>query len=167
MTPERRREIERVYHEALERGAGERATFLAGVCAGDDALRREVESLLEHQAKASGPGQLVGRALGVYQLQAVIGAGGMGEVYRAVDTRLNRTVAVKVLPDHVSHDPERRDRFKQEARIISSLNHPNICVLYDVGVQDGIQYLVMEHIDGETLHDRLRRGPVAPDRALE
>jgi serine/threonine protein kinase len=91
----------------------------------------------------------------------------MGEVYRAVDTRLDRVVAIKILPDHFSEDPERRERFTREAKIISSLNHPHICALYDVGVQDRTQFLVMEYVDGETLHDRIRRGPVPLKPALE
>jgi Tol biopolymer transport system component/predicted Ser/Thr protein kinase len=193
MTPEQWRRIEGLYHAALERDAAERAAFLDAACGGDEELRGEVESLLRQRSTAkdfievpavqvhhsllsralggihdaSASGQLVGRALGVYELQALIGAGGMGEVYRAVDTRLNRTVAVKVLPPHVSNDPGRRERFKREAKIISSLNHPHICALYDVGGENGLDYLVMEHIEGETLQQRLEQGPLAPDRALE
>jgi len=190
MTPERWREIERLYHAALERDADERAAFLADACGGDQALRGEVESLLDHQARAgafietpavqgrlasavrrleqsSVPGRFVGRTFGSYEVKALIAAGGMGEVYRAVDTRLNRTVAIKTLPEHLAKDPEHRERFKREARIISSLNHPNICTLYDVGTQDDIHYLVMEHIDGETLQRRLERGPLPLAHALE
>ena len=85
----------------------------------------------------------------------------MGEVYRARDTRLERTVAVKILPSHLSENPEAKQRFDQEARTISSVNHPNICTLYDVGHQDGTDYLVMEYLEGETLADRLRKGPAA------
>jgi eukaryotic-like serine/threonine-protein kinase len=91
----------------------------------------------------------------------------MGEVYRALDTRLNRAVAIKTLPEHLSNDPDRRERFDREARIVSSLNHPHICTLHDVGMQDNIHYLVMEHIDGETLQQRLERGPLPLARALE
>ena len=116
---------------------------------------------------ASLPGRFVGHAFGAYEVQALIAAGGMGEVYRAVDTRLNRTVALKTLPGHLSHDPERRARFTREARIVSSLNHPHICTLYDVGVQDEVDYLVMEHVDGETLQARLERGRLPLARALE
>ena len=86
---------------------------------------------------------------GSYEVKALIAAGGMGEVYRAVDTRLNRTVAIKTLPEHLSNDPERIERFKREARIVSSLNHPHICTLHDVGTQDNVHYLVMEHLEGE------------------
>jgi len=107
-----------------------------------------------------------GTKLGPYEIQIPLGAGGMGEVYRARDTRLDRTVAVKILPEHLS-SPEARQRFDREARTISSLSHPNVCHLYDVGQQDGIHYLVMEHLEGETLADRLRKGPLALDQVLK
>ena len=107
-----------------------------------------------------------GKRLGPYEIQAPIGAGGMGEVYRAKDTRLDRTVAVKVLPEHLSDDPERRQRFEREARAVSSLNHPHICTLYDVGSQDGLDFLVMELLEGEPLADRLGKGPLPLDQAL-
>src|SRR6476660_2228621 len=90
----------------------------------------------------------------------------MGEVYKAKDTRLDRTVAVKVLPAHLSSSEEVRQRFEREARTISSLSHPHICALYDVGNQDGIEYLVMEYLEGETLADRLARGPLASEQGL-
>ncbi|MGC2821597.1 MAG: serine/threonine-protein kinase [Candidatus Sulfotelmatobacter sp.] len=99
-----------------------------------------------------------GTRLGPYEIQAPLGAGGMGEVYRAKDTRLDRTVAVKILPTHLSADSEFKQRFEREARTVSSLNHPHICHLYDVGSQDGTDFLVMEFLDGETLAERLRRG---------
>jgi len=108
-----------------------------------------------------------GTKLGPYEIQAPLGAGGMGEVYRARDTRLDRTVAVKVLPTHLSDNPEARQRFEREARAISSLNHPNICILHDVGYQDGVDYLVMEYLEGETLADRLMKGPLPLDQALK
>src|ERR1700722_11217983 len=96
-----------------------------------------------------------GTKLGPYEIQSPLGAGGMGEVYRARDTRLDRSVAVKILPSHLSENSDAKQRFDREARTISSLNHPNICTLYDVGHQDGIDYLVMEYLEGETLADRL------------
>ncbi len=99
-----------------------------------------------------------GTKLGPYEIESPLGAGGMGEVYRARDTRLDRTVAIKILPSHLSSDPEFKQRFEREARTVSSLNHPYICQLYDVGQQDGTEFLVMEFLDGETLVDRLRRG---------
>src|ERR1700693_521184 len=108
-----------------------------------------------------------GTRLGPYEILSVLGAGGMGEVYRARDTRLNRVVAIKVLLHHLSSTPQLRERFDREAKPISSLSHPHICPLYDVGHQDGIDYLVMEHLEGETLASRLKKGPLPPDRTLE
>jgi eukaryotic-like serine/threonine-protein kinase len=105
--------------------------------------------------------------LGPYEIQAPLGAGGMGEVYCARDTRLNRTVAVKILPSHLADNPEARQRLDREARTISSLSHPNICLLYDVGTQGGTSYLVMEYLQGETLADRLRKGPLPLDQVLK
>jgi len=105
--------------------------------------------------------------LGPYQIVAPLGAGGMGEVYRARDTRLERFVAIKILPAHLSSDPARRQRFEREAKAISSLNHPHICVLHDVGNQDGTDYLVMECLEGETLAQRLMRGPLPLDQVLK
>src|SRR5437899_10155143 len=99
-----------------------------------------------------------GTQLGPYEISVPLGAGGMGEVYRARDTRLERTVAIKILPSQFSSDPVRKQRFEREARAISGLNHPNICHLYDVGEQNGISYLVMEFLEGETLGEILRRG---------
>src|SRR5271165_2381797 len=107
-----------------------------------------------------------GTRLGPYEIQSPLGAGGMGEVYRARDTRLDRTVAVKILPSHLSDNPEAKQRFDREARAISSLNHPDICTLYDVGHQDGIDFLVMEFLEGETLGERLRKGPLSIEQVL-
>ena len=108
-----------------------------------------------------------GKKLGPYEIVSPLGTGGMGEVYRARDTRLDRTVAVKILPAHLSSNPEAKQRFEREARAISSLNHPHICTLYDVGHQDGTDYLVMEFLEGETLADRLRKGPLPPQQVLK
>ncbi len=108
-----------------------------------------------------------GSRLGPYELLAPIGAGGMGEVYKARDTRLDRTVAIKVLPSELAKDPERRARLEREARAISSLNHPNICTLFDVGNQDGVEFLVMEHLDGESLDKRLAKGPLPPEQTFQ
>ena len=101
-----------------------------------------------------------GAKLGPYEIQSAIGVGGMGEVYRARDTRLGREVAIKVLPQHLSFNPELKERFKREARTISSLNHPRICTLHDIGYQDGIDFLVMEYLEGQSLAERLRKGPL-------
>ena len=108
-----------------------------------------------------------GTKLGPYEILAPLGAGGMGEVYRARDTRLERSVAIKILPAQFSTDPVRKQRFEREAKTISSLNHPNICVLHDVGSQDGVDYLVMECVEGETLAKRLEKGPLPLDQVLK
>ena len=107
-----------------------------------------------------------GTKLGPYEILSPLGAGGMGEVYRARDTRLDRSVAVKILPSHLSEDAEAKQRFDREARTISSLNHPNICTLHDVGHQDGVDYLVMEYLEGQTLADRLSKGPLPVEQVL-
>src|ERR1700752_4304071 len=99
-----------------------------------------------------------GTKLGPYEIESQLGAGGMGEVYRARDTRLDRTVAIKVLASHLSSSPELKQRMEREARAISALNHPHICHLFDIGSQDGTDYLVMEFLEGETLAERLRKG---------
>src|SRR5713101_5735312 len=108
-----------------------------------------------------------GTHLGPYEISTPLGAGGMGEVYRAWDTRLERTVAIKILPAQFSSDPVRKQRFQREAKTISSLNHPHICVLYDVGSQDGVDYLVMECVEGETLAKRLEKGPLPLEQVLK
>jgi serine/threonine protein kinase len=109
----------------------------------------------------------VGARLGPYEIQSAIGAGGMGEVYRARDTRLDRTVAIKILPSHLASRPELRERFEREARTVASLNHPNICTLFDVGHQDGTDFLVMEYLEGETLAGRLAKGALPISQALQ
>src|SRR5271163_993276 len=108
-----------------------------------------------------------GSKLGPYEIGAALGAGGMGEVYRARDTRLERTVAIKILPPQFSSDPVRKQRFEREAKTISTLNHPHICVLYDVGSQDGVDYLVMECLEGESLAKRLEKGPLPLEQVLK
>jgi serine/threonine protein kinase len=162
-------------NQAMKLGPDERAAYLDSQCARDLTLRKEVDSLLAagHVAPSSflqsPPGTQVtattslgilpaGTRLGPYLVQALLGSGGMGEVYRARDTRLDRTVAIKVLPIALSADSARRQRFEREARAISALQHPNICTLYDIGQQDSTEYLVMEFLEGETLAARLRKG---------
>jgi hypothetical protein len=147
MTPEQWQKVDRVWHAVLARPELERDAALAELCAGDDGLRREVESLLANLARASSAGfggpltepeearLTPGTRLGPYEITAAIGAGGMGEVYRARDTRLGRDVAVKVLPFDAANDPERLRRFSEEARAAAALNHPNILAVYDVGSQ--------------------------------
>src|SRR5262245_7788344 len=100
----------------------------------------------------------IGQQLGSYEITSLLGKGGMGEVYKAYDTRLDRTVAIKVLPAHVAHNPESRERLQREARAVAALNHPHICTLHDIGSQDGIDFLVMEFLEGETLATHLAKG---------
>ena len=107
-----------------------------------------------------------GDKLGPYEILSPIGAGGMGEVYKARDTRLDRSVAVKVLPEHIAKREDLRARFEREARAVASLNHPNICTLFDIGSQDGTSYMVMELMEGETLAARIEKGPIPVEQAL-
>ena len=109
---------------------------------------------------------MIGQMLGPYQILEKLGEGGMGEVYKASDSRLNRAVAIKVLPPEVSSDPDRRARFEREAKTVAGLNHPHICTLHDIGEHDGSMFLVMEHVVGETIAERLRRGPIPLEQAL-
>jgi serine/threonine protein kinase len=108
-----------------------------------------------------------GTKLGPYEIEKIIGSGGMGEVYRARDTRLERMVAIKVLAPHLAENPEHRQRLEREAKAVSSLSHPHICPLYDVGHENGVDFLVMEFIEGETLADRLSRGPLPIDEVIQ
>src|SRR5271154_3635814 len=167
MTPERWRQIEDLYHAAQERGPAERAALLEAT---DPDIRARVQQMLaldsDGQILDRAAGSLLadptrtvvapGAQLGPYKIEAQIGAGGMGTVYRAVDTRLGRVVAIKIASERYS------ERFQLEARAISTLNHPNICTLHDVGPN----YLVMEFIEGSTLADELKKGPLAPEIAV-
>jgi serine/threonine protein kinase len=108
-----------------------------------------------------------GTRLGPYEIVAPLGAGGMGEVYRARDTRLDRTVAIKILPSHFADDATRRQRFEREAKVVSSLNRPNICTLHDIGHQDGVDFIVMEYLEGESLAERLEKGPLQAVQVLQ
>ena len=174
MTPERWQEIDRVWHAVLARPEPERAAAIVELCAGDDLLRREVESLLASLGQASAAGfgaspgvaspamTLVGRQLGSYTVTALLGVGGMGEVYRAHDSTLGRDVALKILPDIWLADPDRRMRFEREARLLAALNHPNIAAIYGLhdggppsGTEEPVRALVLELVEGETLSDRL------------
>ena len=178
MNPDRWREVSRIYGAVLTRPPDARAAALDKLCAHDGTLRREVESLLaEDSAVAALDGvaaaglwpaaDLTGRMLGPYRLESVLGAGGMGQVYRAIDTRLNRTVAVKVLPSALADDAQFRARFEREAKSIAALNHPHICTLHDVGDEGGVAFLVMELVQGESLAARLERGSLAFEQALQ
>jgi len=160
MTPERWRRVEAIFNETIALPAGDRAAFLARACGGDETLRAEVTSLLGEAAADEGflerdtlevHAPMVGRALGGYQLQALLGVGGMGEVYRARDAKLGRDVAIKILPRAVTRDPDRLARFEREARMLAALNHPNICAIYGLEEADGVRFLVLELVNGETL----------------
>src|SRR2546426_7517757 len=184
MTPERYREVGQVFRAAAEIPPDRRDAFLNAACGDDKALRQDVESLLvQHsrgegwidgraldvaaQALASRPSESwVGRQVHHYQVSSLHGRGGMGEVYRARDTRLGRDVALKILPIAYSTDAERLRRFEQEARTAGKLNHPNILTVYDVGVIDGAPYIVTELLEGEELREQLKQGAVAQRRTL-
>ena len=165
MAPDRWSEVEKLYHAALEREPAERIAFLNRTCT-DEQLRREVESLIEHEEEGDQllenlPWQLrpalsIGMRLGPYEIVSAIEAGGMGEVYQALDTRLDRKVAIKVSAKQFS------ERFEREARAIAALNHPHVCTLHDVGPN----YLVMELVEGETLATRLNKGPLPSEKVV-
>ena len=167
--------VKRIHQSALDIDPSERAAFVDSSCGGDETLRREVQSLLTYAAEAESflerpavdiaptpPGEsqeatLVGRNLSHYQVLSLLGAGGMGEVYLARDPRLDRTVALKILPGELAADEDRMQRFTREAKAASALNHPNVATIYDVGESDGISFIVMEHVEGETLLARISR----------
>jgi Tol biopolymer transport system component/tRNA A-37 threonylcarbamoyl transferase component Bud32 len=177
MTPERWKRIEELFHAARVRPTGDRSAFLANACADDDRLRRNVESLLAESespddflagAVVSIPAQLIadfvpaamtGVTLGGYHLQMLLGAGGMGEVYRAHDSTLGRDVAIKILSRALISDPARLARFEGEARMLAALNHPNICAIHGFEEADGIRFLILELVDGETLAETLANVP--------
>jgi eukaryotic-like serine/threonine-protein kinase len=165
-SPDRWSTIERLYHAALAQPADARAAFLANVCAGDDTLRADVESLLAQEVGANsvlthgavaaaarmvstvGPSVSIGSRLGTYEILASLGAGGMGEVYRARDTRLGRDVAIKILPLAFTSHPDRLARFEREARVLASLSHQHIGAIHGIEDSQGIHALVLELISG-------------------
>jgi serine/threonine protein kinase/Tol biopolymer transport system component len=182
MTPERWKRTEALYHEARARPPADRAAFLAGACADDETMRHDVQSLLDESASDDGfldepalalPAHLTndlapmaGRALGGYHLDMLLGAGGMGEVYRAHDTKLGRDVAIKILSRAFTTHPDRLARFEREARMLASLNHPNICGIYGLEESDSIRFLILELVEGETLADTLTKlSAVHPESA--
>ena len=182
--PERRRRVEDLCDAALDRDVRERAAFVAAACGHDEALRREVEALLAHAQTAErfleAPigevaahvladehgASLVGRQIGSHKILSLLGAGGMGEVYRARDTKLGRDVAIKVVADVFLSDPERLARFEREARVLATLNHPHIGAIYGLEEADGIRGLVLELVEGATLAERLASGPLPIQEAL-
>ena len=185
MDPERWKQIEHIYHRALECEQSQRSAFLQETCGGDSALRQEVESLLAHEQEAENfiespalevaakglakdqVDSLVGQQLSSYKILSLLGAGGMGEVYRAQDMKLEREVAIKVLPALLSHDPERLARFEREAKLLASLNHPNIAAIHGLEEYDGRRFLVLELVEGKTLAERVAKGPLPVEEALE
>ena len=177
MNLDRWKQLEDLYHAAADRTAADRSSFLDEACGGDDTLRQEVESLLAHDRSdipfldepalsiaarhvAEDMPKLTGRSLGPYLIGELLGVGGMGDVYRAHDTTLGRDVAIKILSASVDMAPARLTRFEHEARVLASFSHPHIGAIYGVQAEDGIRGLVLELVDGETLADRIHRGPI-------
>jgi serine/threonine protein kinase/dipeptidyl aminopeptidase/acylaminoacyl peptidase len=189
MTPERWQKVQEILAEAAEIEAGKRSTFLDEACRGDAELRREVESLLSSLGGAEGflespaidavledaraeagsafPPLPAGKRLGPYQVLSLLGAGGMGEVYRARDTRLNRDVAIKVLPQSLAGNRPALARFKREAQVIAALSHPNIRAIHDFGEEGDVLYAVGELLEGQTLQERMMEGLLPKRKAVE
>src|SRR2546430_1356774 len=172
MNSERSQEIDEIFQSALDLPSEQRSAFLDQACASDHGLRAEIESLISSYEKAgnfieqpamevdaavvAGPlmHKRVEESVGHYRIVELLGAGGMGEVYLALDTRMDRKVALKLLPQYFTEDQERVRRFQQEARAALTLNHPNIVTIYEIGQADGTQFIATEFIEGETLRQR-------------
>ena len=174
--------VQDLFLQAVELPAEERGPFLDKACGGDSALRREIDSLLTYDTGVVGIAGVLeetikslfhaatlkpGTRVGDYEIQKLIGAGGMGEVYQARDERLARDVAIKVLPPYLTSHPERLRRFEQEARAAAALNHPNIVAVYQMGIYEGAPYLVSELLEGGTLREHIQRGPMPQRRTVE
>ena len=177
MTPARWQQAKAIFHSVLDLAPGERSAFLSEACEADEALRKEVESLIASHEKdgsfidspayevaaeilTNDPELRAGQMIGHYQILSTLGKGGMGEVYLAQDTKLSRKVALKVLPGAFTRDQERLQRFKQEARATSAMNHPNILTIFEIGEADGRHYITTEFIEGQTLGQRIAAGPL-------
>ena len=184
MQSERWQSCTEIFNAALERPENERAALLERTCDGDEALRRKVELLLKYHDKAGAfidspafaaapellledADALIGQRLGCYRIDAVLGAGGMGVVYLAFDERLERKVALKLLPQSLLAREARFEQLKREARTASALNHPNIMTIHEVGEVDGTHYIATEFIEGTTLRERMTEGPLPPNEARE
>jgi eukaryotic-like serine/threonine-protein kinase len=185
MNPDRWRKLDSLLDEAIEISPERRSAFLDQACAADVALRREVDGLLQAHQKTDGflnetamemrarqiaidlPASLIGRRLDHYQVLALIGAGGMGEVYRAKDLQLDRDVAIKVLPDHLARNSDAMARFEREAQAVAALSHPNILAIHEFGVENDLRYAAMELLEGENLRDRLIRSALSWREAVE
>src|SRR5438876_7829740 len=186
MTPERWQQVKELFHSALEHESNHRTLFLDEACAGDLLLRREVESLItSHEQTGSfieSPAyelgadlltedqaeKLVGQRVAHYQIVALLGSGGMGEVYLAHDTRLGREIALKLLPAQFTTDKDRLRRFEQEAHAASTLSHPNVCMIHEVGeTEDDRHYIAMEYVDGVTLRQHMTEARLKLSEVLD
>jgi eukaryotic-like serine/threonine-protein kinase len=184
MNPERLRQIQKVFHLALECEPSKRAAFVAQACGDESSLRRAVESLLQHHEQAESfiespatmvvtlvendsGASLIGQSIGHYEILDELGAGGMGEVFLAQDATLGRRVALKLLPALYTNDADRLQRFEQEARTASALNHPNIITIYEVGQVDSKHFIAAEYLEGATLRSYLKTTQVKTSGALD
>src|SRR5262249_51866993 len=184
MKPERWQQVDKLFQATLEREPQARSAFLDEACADDQALRSEVEALLASDEQAGSfiaspaieaaaelmavdqTNSMIGKVIGPYRVISQLGAGGMGEVYLAQDSHLGRKVALKLLPDDFTRDASRLRRFQQEARAASSLNHPNIITIFDIGQVDSIHYIATEYIEGQTLRAAMSEG-LTPNQSLD
>src|SRR5262245_56397278 len=185
MTPARFQTIEEIYRAALDQKPDQISSFLRTACQGDEDLRRKVEALLSSSTRAadfietSAVGlatkiiqteqshSAVGQMIGHYEISKLLGSGGMGEVYLATDVVAGRKAALKLLPIRFTGDTERLNRFQQEERAVVGLNHPNILTVYEIGEDHSTHYIASELIEGETLRERLKRGPMQTSEAVE
>ena len=184
MNGERWRQVKELFNAAIAHQPAERAAFLGRMCNGDEDLRKQAERLIAAHEKSGDfieapvfhaapemvrgdPDALLGQHLGHYQVESVLGIGGMGVVYLALDEKLGRKVALKLLPQSVVADATQLERLKREARTASALNHPNIVTIHEIGEADGVRFIATEYIEGITLRERIARGALPPNEALE